>query len=302
MKALKYIALLMFVFLFVACSEESPFEVAEEDLNEAEELAEQKFNSSKSTEYSVSEQEKCRKGTSTYSDDYCCTYYGERCYYYSSSSYMSESDKCYYGTSTYGDDYCCTYYGERCNYYSSSSYMSEADKCNYGTSTKSDSYCCTYYGYRCAYVYSSSSYNSSGSGSVYYLTTSKTMKITLKSYKQVSSNWDGFDGAGDPEVSFTIYTYSDGVAGQTINTQVFIDKSDTRSWSGAVSKTYTINKGIDQIKVCPKVIDEDVSSNDNYSSGKCVTASNIGYLTSSDVNAQTDYNSNYNLEWEWYLY
>ena len=276
MKAFKYITLLMFVFLFVACSEESPFEVAEEDLNEAEELAQQKYNESQRAENSVSEEEKCRRGTSTYSDDYCCTYYGERCYYYSSSSYMSESDKCYYGTSTYGDDYCCTYYGYQCAYvYSSSSSR-----------------------------YSSSSYYSSGSSTAYYLTSTKTMKITLKSYKQVSSNWDGFDGAGDPEVSFTIYTYSDGVAGQTINTQVFIDKSDTRSWSGAVSKTYTytINKGADQIKVCPKVVDEDVSSNDNYSSGKCVTASNIGYLTSSDVNAQTDYNSDYNLEWEWYLY
>ena len=274
MKAFKYITLLMFVFLFVACSEESPFEVAEEDLNEAEELAQQKYNESQRAENSVSEEEKCRRGTRTYSDDYCCTYYGERCYYYSSSSYMSESDKCYYGTSTYGDDYCCTYYGYQCAYvYSSSSSR-----------------------------YSSSSYYSSGSSTAYYLTSTKTMKITLKSYKQVSSNWDGFDGAGDPEVSFTIYTYSDGVAGQTINTQVFIDKSDTRSWSGAVSKTYTINKGADQIKVCPKVVDEDVSSNDNYSSGKCVTASNIGYLTSSDVNAQTDYNSDYNLEWEWYLY
>lgn len=276
MKALKYITLLMFVFLFVACSEESPFEVAEEDLNEAEALAEQKYNERKSAENSVSEQEKCRRGTSTYSDDYCCTYYGERCSYYSSSSssYMSDADKCYYGMGDYSADYCCTYYGYQCAYV-------------YGSSSSR---------------YSSSSYYSSSSSAVYYLTASKTMKITLTSYKQVSSDWDGFDNAGDPAVSFNIYTYSDGNAGQTISTTTFISKEDTRSWSGSVSKTVTINKGVDQIKVCPKVIDVDVSSNDIYTSGNCVTVSNVGYLKSTDVKQQSDNNKNYNLEWEWYLY
>ena len=37
------------------------------------------------------------------------------------SSSMSESDKCYYGTSAYSDQWCCSYYGYRCSYVSSSS-------------------------------------------------------------------------------------------------------------------------------------------------------------------------------------
>lgn len=275
MKALKYITLLMFVFLFVACSEESPFEVAEEDLNEAEALAEQKYNERKSAENSVSEQEKCRRGTSTYSDDYCCTYYGERCYYYSSSSYMSDADKCYYGTGDYSADYCCTYYGYQCAYV-------------YGSSSSR---------------YSSSSYYSSSSSTAYYLTSTKTMKITLTFYKQVSSNWDALDNAGDPRVSFNIYTYSDGYAAQTISTETFLSKDNTRSWNGSISKTVTINKGVDQIKVCPKVIEsDDVSSSDDYTSGNCETVFNVGYLKSTDVEEQSDYNKNYDLEWEWYLY
>lgn len=184
---------------------------------------------------------------------------------------------------------------------SSSSYMSEEDKCYFGLSDYSDSWCCNNYGYRCSYV-SSSSYKSSSSSATYYLTSAKTMELTLTYYKQVSSDWDGLDGAGDPEVSFTIYIYSDGVSAQTISTTTFIDLSDKRVWSGRVSKTYTINKGTDQIKICPKVIDEDLSDHDVYSSGKCFQVSNIGYLTSSDVKEQTDYNSDYNLIWEWFLY
>jgi hypothetical protein len=128
------------------------------------------------------------------------------------------------------------------------------------------------------------------------------MKLTLTYYKQVSSDWDAFDGDGDPEVSFTIYTYSDGVSAQTLTSTKFIDLTDSRSWSSSVSKTFTINKGADQIKVCPKVNDEDPFGDDDYSSGKCVTVSNIGYLTSSDIQEQEDYNSKYRLEWEWYLY
>ncbi len=268
MNLLKYISLLSFVLFLAACADESPFEIVEEDLEYAKDEAEWKYL------------EDMR----------------------SSSSYMSEEDKCYFGLSDYSDSWCCNNYGYWCDYVSSSSaYMSEADLCYYGMSAYSDSWCCNNYGYRCSYV-SSSSYKSSSSSATYYLTSAKTMELTLTYYKQVSSDWDGLDGAGDPEVSFTIYTYSDGVSAQTISTTTFIDLSDKRVWSGRVSKTYTINKGTDQIKICPKVIDEDLSDHDVYSSGKCFQVSNIGYLTSSDVKEQTDYNSDYNLIWEWYLY
>ena len=264
---MKKIFLFAILALFAACSDENPFDSIEDNLDanyrEANnEVVESEYNSHRS-----------------------------------SSSYMSESEKCQMGISSYSDTYCCSNYGYKC-----SSSLGESDKCRLGTSSYSDSYCCSYYGYRCSYVSSSSSrYTSSSSSAVYYLTTAKSMKVTLTYYKQLSSNWDGLDNAGDPEVSFTIYTYSDGVLGQTINTTTFIDKQDTRLWSGTVTKSYTINKGTDQIKICPKVIDEDISEHDNYSSGKCFTKSNIGYLKSTDVMEHEDYNSNYDLEWEWYL-
>lgn len=278
---------------FTACSDESPFEVVEDDLANASDDV-----------YYDQKSSKCYNGVDEY-NSWCCEHFEEKCFVrYSSSSSMSESEKCYYGTGELSDSYCCSYYGYQCQYtyYSSSSYVSESEKCRLGTSSYSDSYCCSYYGYRCSYVSSSSSrYTSSSSSALYYLTTAKSMKITLTYYKQLSSNWDGLDNAGDPEVSFTIYTYSDGVLGQTINTTTFIDKQDTRLWSGSVTKSYTINKGTDQIKICPKVIDEDVSVNDSYTSGKCFTTSNIGYLKSTDIKEHEDYNSNYDLEWEWYL-
>ncbi|MBR4679855.1 MAG: hypothetical protein IKP03_01925 [Fibrobacter sp.] len=278
---------------FCACSDESPFEVAEDEIANASDDV-----------YDAKRKSMCFNGKDEY-NSWCCEMFGEKCSvkYSSSSSYVSESEKCRLGTSTYGASYCCDYYGYQCQYtyYSSSSYVSESEKCRLGTSTYSNSYCCSYYGYQCSYSSSSSRYTSSSSSAVYYLTTAKSMKVTLTYYKQLSSNWDGLDNAGDPEVSFTIYTYSDGVLGQTINTTTFIDKQDTRLWSGTVTKSYTINKGTDQIKICPKVIDEDISEHDNYSSGKCFTKSNIGYLKSTDVMEHEDYNSNYDLEWEWYL-
>ncbi|MEE1068022.1 MAG: hypothetical protein UH678_05960 [Fibrobacteraceae bacterium] len=80
--------------------------------------------------------------------------YSSSSYYYSnsySSSSVSESEKCRLGTSSYSDSYCCSYYGYQCSY-SSSSYVSESEKCRLGTSSYSDSYCCSYYGYQCSYT------------------------------------------------------------------------------------------------------------------------------------------------------
>ena len=78
---------------------------------------------------------------------------------YSSSSYVSESEKCRLGTSSYSDSYCCSNFGYQCSYssssskkYSSSSSVSESEKCRLGTSSYSDSYCCSYYGYQCSYT------------------------------------------------------------------------------------------------------------------------------------------------------
>ena len=127
---------------FTACSDESPFEVVEDDLANASDDV-----------YYDQKSSKCYNGVDEY-NSWCCEHFEEKCYVrYSSSSSMSESEKCYYGTGELSDSYCCSYYGYQCsNIYSSSSYVSESEKCRLGTSSYSDSYCCSYYGYRCRQV------------------------------------------------------------------------------------------------------------------------------------------------------
>lgn len=176
--------------------------------------------------------------------------------------------------------------------------MSEADKCYYGTSTYSDSYCCTNYGYRCSYVSSSSSATA-------YLTRSKTMKLTLTYYKQKSSGWDlGGSSDGDPSISFVLYfIYSGGGDSTKVSTGTLLSLQDQGSWTGSKSSTLTIPMYIEDVKICPNVIDKDVLSNDDYSSGYCYNKYNIGYLDSYSTVYQSDYySSHYELEWEWYLY
>ena len=208
--------------------------------------------------------------------------------YKSSSSYQSESEKCRLGTSAYSDSWCCYNYGYQCyTYSSSSSYQSESEKCRLGTSAYSDSYCCSTYGYQCKS----------------YLESSKSMKFCL-TYFETENNWDGL-GVGDPEISFTIYAITSAGQSTTIYTGKLLDKDNTKFWSGNSCTTKTIPALIQTIKVCPTVIDEDVSSDgdDNYSSRMCYSVSSIGYLKDYDEQEQSDYwNSDCTVKWEWYLY
>ena len=178
----------------------------------------------------------------------------------------------------------------------SSSSMSMYDQCMYGYYTAS--YCCTNYGYRCSYVSSSSSATA-------YLTRSKTMKLTLTYYKQKSSGWDlGGSSDGDPSISFVLYfIYSGGGDSTKVSTGTLLSLQDQGSWIGSTSSTLTIPMYIEDVKICPNVIDKDALSNDDYSSGYCYTKYNIGYLDSYSTVYQSDYySSHYELEWEWYLY
>ena len=172
-------------------------------------------------------------------------------------------------------------------YKSSSSYQSESEKCRLGTSAYSDSYCCSTYGYQCKS----------------YLESSKSMKFCL-TYFETENNWDGL-GVGDPEISFTIYAITSAGQSSTIYTGKLLDKDNTKFWSGNSCTTKTIPALTQTIKVCPTVIDEDVSSDgdDNYSSRMCYSVSSIGYLKDYDEQEQSDYrNSDCTVKWEWYLY
>jgi hypothetical protein len=183
--------------------------------------------------------------------------------------------------------------------------VARQEACRNGTSANSDSWCCKQYGYRCTSSSSSSyyysSYSSSSSALTSYLKTSKTMYFAL-TYFYTSGDWDGL-GAGDPEISFNIYAITSDGFEQKITTGTLLDKDNTKSWSGTISVTRTIPASTDTIKVCPKVVDEDVTYDDDYSSGYCYSIAHVGYLEDYAVQTQSDYkNTNCTVKWKWYLY
>ncbi|MBO4436204.1 MAG: hypothetical protein J5791_04880 [Fibrobacter sp.] len=266
------IALVSLTMAFLSACGEGVLNTAAEDIQDAE-------SDAKSDTYYSMEREAERKRSSSsmaYARSTCAARYNYTC-----------CDNCYYAYGYYECSYCTNKCYDDYGYYicySSSSYR-----------YSSSSY----------YSYYSSSYRSSSSSatSSYYLKTSKTMKFSLTYYKQVSSSWDILDNAGDPQVSFTIYTYSDGTLLKSLSTGLLLDKLDIRSWSGTSSKTLTIPANTDEIKVCPKVVDDDPSSDDEKTvSGGCKTVSNVGYLTNYSVQEQYQHNSVYQIDWEWYLY
>lgn len=216
---------------------------------------------------------------------------------YSSSAYwQSEKEACYYGTSYKSDSWCCSNFGYQCSnssssyyygnsYYSSSSYVSESEKCRRGTSSKPDSYCCSYYGYQCI-----------------ALQEAKTLHFTVTEYHQGSDEWEPLDDPGDPEIYFKIYTYKNGAQADALSTGYLLDLTDKTAWSGTKSVALSISSGVDSLKVCPHVIEEDVFVNDDYSSGNCFSEGKLGKLGDYRYVYQYDITTKYSLYWEWYLY
>jgi len=134
---------------------------------------------------------------------------------------------------------------------------------------------------------------------------SKTMKFSLTYYKQNTEGWDGTSrhDDGDPTISFTIYFIASGGQSNGKSTGNLISLQDQGTWSGVTTKELEVPIGTQDIKVCPSVIDKDVLSNDDMSSGYCYTIENVGYLDDYEVMEQSDSKTaKYKLEWEWYLY
>lgn len=267
-RAVLTIAVVCLTMAFLTACGDSPLYMAGEDIEDAEDWARN------DTYYSMEREAQIKASSSSMAQarSMCEARYNSTC-----------CSNCYYGYGYYECSYCTNKCYDDYGYYicySSSSYR-------YSSSS--------YYSY-----YSSSS---SAPAKTYYLKTSKTMKFSLTYYKQVSSSWDIFDNAGDPEVSFTVYCYSDGTQLKSLSTGLLLDKEDVTSWSGTSSKTLTIPVNTDEIKVCPKVVDDDPSSDDEKTvSGGCKTVSDVGYLADYSVQAQYQYNSVYQIDWEWYLY
>ena len=274
---------LLFAALLLACCGEEMDAIADVD----EKIVEQSWDNRNAAEREEEayERSQCSEGYLDLDYSSCCSKFNLLC----------AEDCAYSSYPHYTEQECCSYYGIKCysssssSYYgyssSSSSYQSESEKCRLGTSAYSDSYCCSTYGYQCKS----------------YLESSKSMKFCL-TYFETENNWDGF-GVGDPEISFTIYAITSAGQSTTIYTGKLLDKDNTKFWSGNSCTTKTIPALIQTIKVCPTVIDEDVSSDDDYSSGYCYSVSSIGYLKDYDEQEQSDYqNSDCTVKWEWYLY
>ena len=189
-----------------------------------------------------------------------------------------------------------SYYGE-CNYRSSSSRRSSSSYSAYNSCLNNGGTWDWYYDY-CNYGYSSSSYSTSYA----YTTTQRTMKITTTYYRQTSSDWDVFDNAGDPEISYKItFKKKDSTTTSSWTSSHFLG-TDTRSYATPFYDSLTVPVNTYSITIRPSVVDRDVSSNDDRSSGYYVTWSSVGYIKNYVAHPDTDSYGGYELRYTWELH
>ncbi len=147
--------------------------------------------------------------------------------------------------------------------------------------------------YECNYGYYSSSSSS------YYTTTQKTMRITTTSYRQTSYDWDVFDNAGDPEISYkVIFTKKDGTTSISYTSSHFLG-TDTRSSAAGFHDDVIVPVNTSSFYIYPKVIDRDVSNNDDKSSGYGFGWKDVGYTKSGQITSETDDKGGYELKFNW---
>ena len=156
----------------------------------------------------------------------------------------------------------------------------------------------SYYDY-CDYNYRSSSSYYRSSSSYYYTTTQKTMRITTTSYRQTSSDWDVFDNAGDPEISYkVVFTKKDGSTSTSYTTSHFLG-TDTRSYATEFRDDVTVPVNTIGFYIYPSVVDRDSSSNDDRSSGYGFGWSDVGYTKAGQLHTATDDKGGYSLSFNW---
>lgn len=110
------VSLLMLTFL-ASCADDSPVSFLEEEYHYSSSssctsIIDCADAGSRPPGYSSSS-EKYSSSSYYYGNSYYSSSSSKK---YSSSSYVSESEKCRLGTSSYPDSYCCSYYGYQCSY------------------------------------------------------------------------------------------------------------------------------------------------------------------------------------------
>lgn len=223
----------------------------------------------------------------------------------SSSSYLSDYEKC---VKNYYDGYrCCDVYGNytcKSSSSQSSSSMSALETCE----NKYNSTCCNncyndYFSYECKYC-TDKCYNAYGDYLCNATATQKSMKFIFTYFNQLSG-WDGLGTStndGDPRISFMVYYIKTNGAKTSEGTGTLLSLTDTGYWTGEKSVTLTVPAATDTIKICPTVIDKDISFNDDMSSGYCYKKAKVGTLKDYEYVEQEDYCSDYRIKWEWYLF
>lgn len=108
------VSALTFTFL-MACADESPVNPLEEEIK-ADYSSSSSCTSITDCADAGSRPPGYSSSSKKYSSSSYINYYSSSSKKYSSSSYVSESEKCRLGTSSYSDSYCCSYYGYQCSY------------------------------------------------------------------------------------------------------------------------------------------------------------------------------------------
>lgn len=157
----------------------------------------------------------------------------------------------------------------------------------------------------------SSDSNPSSSEVTPYLQKNMSLKITLKSYKQVIGEISENDPVGDPNVRFAVKLFSDGVQVRMAEseeytvTPVLLNEMNVQEWSGNKSTSIMVTRGIDEVHLCPIVVDMDEEDSDvpedkDISSGECYVIKDLGYL--SDLVDMKDSSKLYEITWQVELY
>ena len=267
------LALIASIFL-TACSEESPFSRAEENLED--------MKSNVKSDYDDEDDMK-NDSNSDYDDE-------DDMRNDTNSDYDDEDDMRNDTNSDYDDENDMSEKYSSSSYRSSSSFRSSSSYRQSSGSTKTD------------YL---SEYD--------YLTTSMTMNFTLTYYRQTVCSMEGkgskscnYDD-GDPKISFKLVFVKSTGDSTTYSTSDKLGKKwfyydNTGEWDGRKSFTVNVPAYTEIIRVCPTVLDDDFSFDDDMSSGYCYYIRDVGLLGYREVVYQSDYaNDNCELEWEWYL-
>ncbi len=254
--------------LLSSCSDENAFSMAEDNLDDMEDHANRDF------------------------DDY-----------EEQNDEMSEADKCYYGESYRSDSWCCSNYGFRCNYVSSSSYYrsssSHVSSSSYYRSSSSYAFSSSYY------HYSSSAKNETiyDDDVSTFLYRAYSVEIDLTWFRQLTDNWEkqkkheGDYSDGDPSISFVIKTYADYTLKDSVKTEVF-KLEDAGTWSGHKYFTKDFSGGVNEIDICPKVFERNlIESNVDHSSYYCYIIRDAGKNVNIPIMQSDNMATDFELEW-----